>query len=326
MQTNSEMKDTVSVIIPVYNCRDTLLKSVQSVQKQSYENLEIILVDDGSNDGSDIICDELASGDSRIIVVHKTNGGVSSARNAGLDCAKGEFITFLDADDLLHHKAIEYMYLESVRNGKKHVICKYEKKKNIKISDLFENNGIEVSLLKAKSYLTDILYGRENGFCWGKLWNKELLGNNRFVNISMCEDVAFIIDVLMESNNDIVFLDGQSLYYYIQRDDSVAHTLSHVHLLDSIKSAEYIQNKTKDIDDELKKAANCYIVNTAFFAYLNSKSNMEYRSVRTNAKNMIIKKRDIVLTDRQIMKKTLFAIVLSKISLPATEQIYHLFH
>ena len=89
----------ISVIIPVYNVQDTLERAVESVQNQTYQNIEVILVNDGSTDSSGQICDELAATDERIRVIHKPNGGLSSARNAGIEAAKGEFLSFLDSDD-----------------------------------------------------------------------------------------------------------------------------------------------------------------------------------------------------------------------------------
>ena len=91
----------VSIIVPVYRAESYLLKCVESIAKQTHSNIEIILVNDGSPDNSGIVCDELAKNDERIIVIHKENGGVSSARNAGINVASGEYILFVDSDDCL---------------------------------------------------------------------------------------------------------------------------------------------------------------------------------------------------------------------------------
>ena len=99
----------VTVIVPIYNCEDKLDRCVNSIQNQTYKNLEIILVNDGSKDKSGAVCDRLAASDDRIIVVHKKNGGVSSARNKGLELAKGEYIQFVDADDFLSEHMTERM-------------------------------------------------------------------------------------------------------------------------------------------------------------------------------------------------------------------------
>ena len=101
------MKDLVSVIIPVYNVKEYLKTCLDSVRKQSYDNLQIILVNDGSTDGSDLICDETSKNDERIVVIHGANTGLSKARNTGLDVATGKFVCFLDSDDWLDSDYIE---------------------------------------------------------------------------------------------------------------------------------------------------------------------------------------------------------------------------
>lgn len=103
------MKKRVSVIIPVYNVEKFILKTVESVMNQDYKDVEIILVNDGSPDNSAQIIDELAKRDSRIICIHKENGGVSSARNAGLKIATGEYVTFIDGDDWVEPNYISYL-------------------------------------------------------------------------------------------------------------------------------------------------------------------------------------------------------------------------
>ena len=101
------MKDLISVIVPIYNVEKYLEKCVNSITSQTYKNLEIILVDDGSTDSSPEICEKLKQSDDRIIVIHKKNGGLSSARNAGLDIAKGKYIGCVDSDDYIDEKMYE---------------------------------------------------------------------------------------------------------------------------------------------------------------------------------------------------------------------------
>ena len=102
-----EYKDKVSVVLPIYNVEKYLKKSVQSVQNQTYRNLEIILVDDGSKDSSGRICDELSKEDSRIQVVHKNNGGLASARNSGYEVATGEYVMYIDSDDCVKEDTVK---------------------------------------------------------------------------------------------------------------------------------------------------------------------------------------------------------------------------
>ena len=102
---------TVSVIVPVYNVRQFLPRCVKSLQAQTMDDFEVVLVDDGSTDGSSQLCDELALSDSRIKVLHKENGGASSARNYGIDNAEGEYLSFIDADDFIHPSMFSYVWM-----------------------------------------------------------------------------------------------------------------------------------------------------------------------------------------------------------------------
>ena len=119
------MKDLISVIIPVYNVEKYLKKCLDSVINQTYKNLEIILVDDGSSDKSGLICDEYTKLDKRIKVVHKKNEGLSSARNTGLDIAKGKYISFIDSDDFVSIYMYEIMYKEIIKNNRDIVIARH---------------------------------------------------------------------------------------------------------------------------------------------------------------------------------------------------------
>ena len=117
------MDELISVIIPVYNVQAYLVRCVDSVINQSYDNLEIILVDDGSSDNSSQICDELALKDRRIKVIHKTNGGLSDARNVGLEKSVGDYILFVDSDDFIHQEMVEKMYGIIQKNETDIVVC-----------------------------------------------------------------------------------------------------------------------------------------------------------------------------------------------------------
>ena len=118
------MEDLISVIIPVYNVEKYLPECIESVLKQTHTNLEIILVDDGSPDNSPQICDEYAQKDSRIKVIHKENGGVSSARNEGLKIAKGEWISFIDADDWVEKNFCEILLNKAVKTQSDIALCR----------------------------------------------------------------------------------------------------------------------------------------------------------------------------------------------------------
>lgn len=115
----------ISVIVPVYHVEKYLTKCVDSICSQTYDNLEIILVDDGGDDMCPSICDEYKKIDSRIKVIHKKNGGLSDARNAGLDIATGQYLYFVDSDDYIDDHTIEFLYASIVANGSDIAVCEY---------------------------------------------------------------------------------------------------------------------------------------------------------------------------------------------------------
>ena len=126
------MDALISVIIPVYNVSQYLPRCIESVINQTYQNLEIILVDDGATDDSGVICDDYARKDPRIRVVHKENGGLSSARNAGIQIARGEYLTFIDSDDYVDRDYTEFLY---------ELVCQYSAKMAIFSHTVFYDNG-----------------------------------------------------------------------------------------------------------------------------------------------------------------------------------------
>ena len=142
------MNSLVSVIVPIYNVEKYLERCISSILEQSYNNIEVILVDDGSNDGCPIICDKFERKDARVKVVHKPNGGLSSARNAGLEQMKGEYITFIDSDDWVEVNFVERM-VEAISKSKVDVVqCGYCKKN--------DDNVVYVSTLT-----NEIVYGKD---------------------------------------------------------------------------------------------------------------------------------------------------------------------
>ena len=121
------MYDLISVIIPIYRVELYLKECIDSVLNQTYKNMEIILVDDGSDDNCPNICDAYKKKDSRIQVIHKKNGGLSDARNAGIEIAKGEYICFIDSDDVIHPSFLQILYEDLIETGSDMSICHYEK-------------------------------------------------------------------------------------------------------------------------------------------------------------------------------------------------------
>ena len=220
----------ISIIIPVYNVEDYINRCIESVINQSYKNLEIILVDDGSTDNSGKICDTYKLKDDRIIVLHKNNGGLSDARNKGLDISKGDFIGFVDGDDIIHKDMYKILLDQLLKNNADLSICRYkrfsdederaiinETRRNIYNDRL---NNVKAKLSNNEYALNKCLSTKifSVSACI-KLYKKELFDEIRFPNYIEMEDWAIIVDLMLMAKQ-IVLVD-EFLYYYYRRTNSI---------------------------------------------------------------------------------------------------------
>lgn len=211
----------VSVIVPVYNIEKYLSKCVESVLGQTYGNFELILVDDGSTDSSGNICDCFSEQDKRIIVIHKKNGGLSSARNAGLDIAKGEYVIFVDGDDYVDSKMIETLLKASMDYDVNLVMCNYvhvdEKGNQVGISELRIEKP---ELLSSDEMLDRVSKGWTFGvIAWNKIYRRELFNSIRYPVGKISED-EFISHRIMATTKKAVIIPTV-LYYYTLREGSI---------------------------------------------------------------------------------------------------------
>ncbi len=214
----------VSVVIPVYNVIDYLDRCVRSVLLQSYINLEILLVDDGSTDGSGSKCDEYLELDKRIRVLHKENGGLSDARNAGIEASKGQYICFIDSDDYVHTDYIMILYDCIINNAADIAICGYLKGK---LNSFPEEHGTskDCVVFQAERMLEQwhSKYKHVETMAWNKLYLRELFigAGIRYPKGYNNEDVQTTHLLVAESKK--VAIIEQKLYYYFQRDNSITN-------------------------------------------------------------------------------------------------------
>lgn len=218
--------EKVSVIIAAYNVEKYLSKAVESVINQTYQNLEILLIDDGSKDRTPQMCDDYAKRDNRIKVVHKPNGGVSSAWNAGLDNATGDFIAFVDSDDWVDKDYILELYTAIKKYNCDISVCNYYECINDKVYK--SKNAAFDRFIEAKN-VYDLFFSnkdRWNWTSWGKLYKKEIFNGLRYnENVACAEDLYAICDILDKVKVGIVTISKQ-LYYYLIRENSVTTTFS----------------------------------------------------------------------------------------------------
>lgn len=257
-------KPLISIIIPVYKVEKYLEKCIKSVLSQTYKNLQIILVDDGSPDNCGNICDDYARVDNRIEVIHKANGGLSDARNVGLKAARGEYIGFVDSDDYVSNEMFENMYNTLVNNNADVSICNFytviDNKNIIKNAD----NGIEI--YNKLEILKEILLDKKiQSYAWNKLYKRELFEDIEYPIGKKYEDIGTTFYILEKCNKIVV--SGSPEYYYLTRGDSIVNNNTEGTVIDYISLIsdryDYIDKKYK----ELKKYNDYYITKTLITAF-----------------------------------------------------------
>lgn len=251
-------KPLISVVIPVYNVEKQLSKCVDSILQQTYTHFELLLVNDGSKDTSGNICDTYAQKDSRIRVIHKKNGGASSARNKGIEHSSGEYICFVDSDDYVDEKYLSAFLVDALKEDRYTFVLQSltsEIDGAIIKRPTFQEGLYSEKRISELFYLNDI---SENGYTVCKLYNTELINYNniRFNNeIHFGEDLLFMINYLSFIKK--VYLSDQSHYHYVyttsslsQRYNSYESEILNFHLLNKafkvLVENFHLNNKAKD--------------------------------------------------------------------------------
>jgi len=245
----------ISIIVPIYKVEPYLRKCVESILAQSYTNIEVILVDDGSPDDCPKICDEYRAKDSRVVVIHQDNGGVSAARNAGLDAAKGEYIGFVDGDDWIEPDMYEVLFHVITASGAD-IAASYDCIDDYAPPKMNEDQYVVFSSGEAMANLLD----NRNDFIsvWGKLYTKEVIKNIRFIpTVAVGEDVVFETEAIIKSQK-VSFIDYQSYHYFVH-NDSAAHMLGSK-TLTILMSIDSVIGLIKDFDVELYAYAENHIL------------------------------------------------------------------
>ena len=181
------LQPLISVIVPCYNVEEYLPKCIESILNQTYRNLEILLVDDGSPDNCGRICDEYAAKDSRIRIIHKKNGGLSDARNAALDVMTGEYVTFIDSDDYVSDDYVEYLYKIIKESGVKLSVSSYQTFVDDSSAEICTNNPLFVKIVHTNDALTGMFYQQIfDTSAWAKMYHRSLFSDGiRYPNDEM---------------------------------------------------------------------------------------------------------------------------------------------
>lgn len=215
------MKPLISIIVPVYNIKDYVVDCVQSICAQAYNNLEIILVDDGSTDGSEHICDEYKSKDGRVRIIHKENGGLSDARNVAIDICHGDYITFIDGDDVVSPNYIETLYRLLSSTNSQISICGHKDFYELPVTGPIKTDSFfEYSSDEAIKEI--LINGKFTTSAWGKLYKAELFREIRYPKGRLFEDLPTTWRAFDRASK-IVFTPAQE-YYYRQNPTSIMNS------------------------------------------------------------------------------------------------------
>ena len=313
------MLDLVSVVVPVYNVEKYLVQCVQSLLNQTYEKYEIILVDDGSTDGSGTLCDVYAHDNEKVIAYHKKNGGLSDARNYGIEHANGEFIVFVDGDDFVSERYIEDLY-SLVANGKADIgICDaghyYPNSKNV-----FEDSE-ELKLFTPAQAISCMLYQKDFLVtACAKIFPKRCFSEMRFPVGMLFEDSA-IMYLLFDQVEKIAY-NPSKVYAYVHRENSITTKKFSKRDCDILKICREMDEFVKRKYPELSKAMTSYYTSACLRVYLNSPNDGTFVSEQDFCRNYLKTNGTVVIKDQQARLKNKYAIVLFKICPPLLRGVY----
>ncbi len=295
------MKSLISIIVPVYNVEKQLILCIDSLINQTYKNIEIILIDDGSTDKSKNICDEYGKKDKRIKIIHKRNGGLSDARNKGIDIAKGEYILFVDSDDYVSNDIVELLYNNMIENECEISTCSFIPFYEGTKPDTSANNNKEISVFNTSQALEALLYQKNcTTSAWAKLYKTSLFKDIRYPLGKIHEDLP--ITYILFSKSKKIVISQEKKYYYLLRKNSITGSdfnEKKIEVLDfAAEETRYICNNYPEI---IKAAYNREFME-AIYTLLRLKNTKKYKDVRNRVKLIIKKYRMTIITDKKATK------------------------
>lgn len=259
------MEELISVVVACYNIKEYITRCLESLVAQSYRNIEIICVDDGSTDGSSDICDKIAEKDERVIVFHNQNMGLSDARNFGLSMCSGNYITFIDGDDWVDSNYIEmlFRYLK-------------ENKSDISIVNFYIDTGTEKKpfysgsnefVFDAKHALLELFYQKKYDVsAWGKLYKKSLFNDVKYPSGKLYEDNGTTYKIFMKAKK--VSFCNKPAYHYFVRHDSITHRAFNPNKIDGFVLSSQMIKDIEIYDKTIISAAVCKHLSVCFDLFM----------------------------------------------------------
>lgn len=315
------MKDPlVSIIVPVYKVEEYLDECVESIVCQTYKNLEIILVDDGSPDRCPEMCDRWAEKESRIKVIHRENAGASAARNSGLEIATGDYLAFVDADDYIASTMFEEL-LRAIRSSDRKMACCTAYRGETRVSS--SHFQVKMKIMDVKEAVNALFYHDINIAVWSKLFSKDLFQDIRFPEGEVNEEVPIMLPLIVKAQGIVDI--GQALYYYRPREASITHSyhLNGKHCEQVYNNLKRIRNQIDDFQLPCRRSYRFFAAYHAFSLSLVMEKNlnildqdvrMQYGKIRKLLKTYAL---DYVFSGKSSMKnKVLYCLVLWKLLRP----------
>lgn len=307
------MNSKISVVLPVYNVKQYLDRCMESVLNQTYTNIEILLVDDGSTDGSSELCDNYGKVDNRVKVIHKANGGLSSARNTGTENATGEYITYIDSDDYVELTYVEYLYS---------LICKYGTKMSLCTHTVLHENGKKLiygdggqEILSAKKCLERMLYHDViDTSAWAKMFSIDLARKYLFPAGKLFEDIGNVYNFIIDSEKIACGYEAQ--YYYIVRKNSIVTGSFNIKKLDLLEMTDKMSKDVLAVFPDLEEAVKRRRI-YARFSTLNQMQDVDtHQEEKKNLIAFIKKNTWSLLKNDKAPKRDKLAALLLMISYP----------
>lgn len=304
-------KPLISVIVPCYNVEKYVSQCLDSILRQSYSNLEIILVDDGSSDDTGFICENYSLKDKRVSVIHKKNGGQSDARNVGINSANGEYITFIDSDDMIADIYIEFLYKLCINYKSEIAGCSFLEFRDLIIENIAKKTtSYKNEVLDSIKAVEIFLYQTHkfNAVC-GWLYHKKLFDNLCFKKGIIYEDLDIFYKLFLKTN--IVVFSTKILYYYRKSEHSTLcskFNMSRLAVLDVCRNIIEYMHKTKP---EIVPAAESRYISALFNIMTLTNDDVKFRHIQEVCWNEIVRLRRKVLKDNHIRIKNRLILILS---------------
>lgn len=285
--------DKISVVVPVYNSEKYLQKCIDSILNQSFTNIEVLLVDDGSSDKSMQICRQYSEQDNRVKVFYKENSGVSDTRNFGLDKSSGNYIVFIDSDDWIDKEYLNVLYKNLINYDADVSVCNFtvgnDQNKSIKVTS--NNKNIELSNIEAINEIYGDLYFQIISVVWNKLYKKELFNDLRFPVGKIHED-EYITPLILYKCRKIVYTDKELLYYR-QTPNSIMNSKFNIKRLDYLYVLENRIEFFKEnmLDQLYEKSIETYILKIIDFYFKVKYSDIKNKK---NINKILIEKLDSI--------------------------------